>query len=270
MTNDIQLTTEDKLLPLYPVGKTEVAPLMDKAIKSISEMNETFKVWNRSHSDLTWNAMVLDEESETRNLRQISAEIKKKRDALTESHFAYKKNLQKAKILEAKAEKEPDMLEAEMYAIESQEQRAYAQMKHESILGATKDIEVLKSSYDKIKSRILEEHGKIDEEVFELEERRYWVKRAVKQSMQDIRERGHISKGEQMLVEQIGIEPVELQNDIANYLLFIQEQIGKGNTIDQEARQDFFEQMANKYEAKVTKKLLPMGTDTNHLYITEN
>ena len=103
MTTEIQLTTEEKLLPLYPVGKTEVAPLIGKAIVSINEMNETFKIWNRSHSDVTWNAMVLDEESETRNLRQIAAEIKRKRDALTEVHFAYKKNIQQAKINEAKA-----------------------------------------------------------------------------------------------------------------------------------------------------------------------
>lgn len=269
MTNEIQLTTEEKLLPLYPVGKTEVTPLIDKAIVSISEMNETFKVWNRSHSDLAWKAMVLDEESETRNLRQISAEIKRKRDALTESHFAYKKNIQQAKILEQKAKTEQDELQAEMYHIEALEQRAYAQMKHESILGATKDIEALKDSYDKIHARIIEKYGKMDEEVFETEERRYWVKRGTKQSMQDVRERGHISKGEQMLLEQIGIEPMEFEKDIKEYLSFISNNLHQGKTIDQSTRQDFFEKMADKYENKVIKKLLPMGDSKDHLYLGE-
>jgi hypothetical protein len=269
MSSEIQLSEEKKLLPLYPVDGTEVAPLIDKALLSITEMSETFKVWNRSHSDLTWNAMVLDEESETRNLRQISAEIKRKRDALTESHFAYKKNMQKAKIYDAKAKRENDELEAEMYDLEASEQRAYAQMKHEAILGATKDIQALKASYDKIYKRILDKHGKFDEQVFELEERRYWIKRGFKQSMQDVRERGHISKGEQMLLEQIGLEPMEVLKDIKFYLNFINENIENGSTIDQATRQDFFEQMADKYENKVEKKLLPMGETEDHLYIGE-
>jgi len=269
MTTEIQLTTEEKLLPLYPVGKTEVAPLIGKAIVSINEMNETFKIWNRSHSDVTWNAMVLDEESETRNLRQIAAEIKRKRDALTEVHFAYKKNIQQAKINEAKSTKETDKLQSEMYMIEALEQRAYAQMKHEAILGATKDIQALKSSYDKIMERIIAKHGKLDEEVFEQEEKRYWVKRGFKQSMTDVRERGNISKGEQILLEQIGLEPMEVLKDIKNYLGFIDENLNNGKTIDQNARQDFLEQMADKYVGKLDKKLEKMGQSTEHLYLGE-
>jgi len=237
-------------------------------MKSIEVMSESCAIWNRSHSELTWGAMVLDEESETRNLRQVSAEMKRKRDALVEVNFKYRKSLVQSEIHARNANNLGDSLEADLENICHQEEAAKAQMLHEAILGASKDIEALRSSYDKIKSRILDKHGKLDEEVFELEEKSYWIKRGFKQSMQDVRERGHITKGEQMLLEQIGLEPNEVFKDIRSYLEFIGQELEKGSTIDQEARQDFFSQMEQKYLSKVEKKLSVMGDSKKHLFIT--
>ena len=251
---------------LYPLIASDVAPRVETALASIESMNDSFKAFNRSHSDVAWNAMVLDEESDTRNLRQISAEIKRKRDALVEVNFTYRKNMLQAKIHEDKADK-LNGLESEMELLLAQEQRSKAQLTHESIMGATKDIEALKSSYDKIHTRILEKHGHMDEQVFEQEERGYWIRRAFKQSMQDVRERGNIGKGEQMLLEQIGIEPKEALKDIKGYLQFIDNALNEGKTIDQGTRKDFFDQMELKHINKIDTKLALMGNTQDHLYI---
>lgn len=251
---------------LYPLVAADVAPRVETALASIESMSDSFKAFNRSHSDVAWNAMVLDEESDTRNLRQISAEIKRKRDALVEVNFTYRKNMLQAKIHESNAEKLSG-LESDMELLLAQEQRSKAQLTHEAIMGATKDIEALKSSYDKIHARIIEKHGRMDEQIFEQEERGYWIRRAFKQSMQDVRERGNIGKGEQMLLEQIGIEPKEALKEIKGYLQFIDTALNEGKTVSQGTRKDFLDQMELKHISKIDTKLALMGNTQDHLYL---
>jgi len=253
---------------LFPVGSESTTELMKKAVSSIESMNETFQVWNRSHSDVQWSAMVLNEESDTRNLRQISAEIKRKRNALVESFYAYEKDLAQAEVYEEDASK-GDGAESRLLMIKAKESRAFAQMKHEGFLGASKDVEALKASYDKILARIVEKHGKFDEEVFEKEEREYWIKRAFSQSMQDVRQNGMISKGEQILLEQIGIEPNEALFSIRSFLEYIDTHVIEGKTISSEVKSDFLNQMVDKHLHKVERKLSLMGESKDHLFINE-
>ena len=253
---------------LYPISSVDVAPAVTKALASIEGMNESFKAFNRSHSDMAWNAMVLDEESNTRNIRQISAEIKRKRDALCESHFKYLKSENRAKHFEEVAKSFKDSsTEYEYNMICSKEKQANAAMMQEAIMGATKDIQALKATYDKLIEAVVKEHGKFDEEIFELEEKAYWIKRAAKQSMQDIRQNGCIGKGEQMLVEQLGIEPLEFQHDIKQYLDHIRKGIEEGKSSGLDAKKQFYEDMAKKYNEKVEYKLSLCAQTKEHLYI---
>ena len=150
--------------------------------------------------------MVLDEESDTRNIRQISAEIKSKRNALAEAFFSYKKH----KATYDKHKDSDDPLER----IQAEEAMHHSVIMNEAVIGCTKDIEFLKASYDKVMARVISKHGRFDESVFEIEEKRYWIKRGYKQSMRDVRSSGVISKGEQGLLELIGLEPEEVKRDI--------------------------------------------------------
>lgn len=260
-----ELQLIDSCTDIYPVTGSDVGPMVEKSLVSIKEMNKSFKVWNRSHSDVAWNALVLAEHSETRNLRQVAAEIKKKRDALVEVHFKYKKNLKQAEVFDHKASLMEDGPEKELMILEANEQRAFAQMKHEGIVGATKDVEALRASYDKILKRIIDKHGSFDEEIFEREEKTYWIRRAFYQAIQDVRDIGRISKGEQMLMDKIGVDPDEALNDINKFLVKIRGLVARDVSVPSELKEQFLSDMETKYAPNVVKRLELMGETTDHL-----
>ena len=147
--------------------------------------------------------------------------------------------------------------------------RAFAQMKHESILGATKDIAALKASYDKIMERVVKKYGKFDETVFEQDEKEYFIRRAYRQAARDMRMTGSITTGEQKLLEETGIEPLEAQRDIAEYLNGLKQRIANGEIIPLDDRNKWLDGIVEKYLPKTTQKLARLGETDEHLYKLE-
>jgi hypothetical protein len=258
---------------LYPVETQDISQRIEKAVNQIAEMAPVvFKTWNRSHSDMTWNTMNLDHETDTRNLREIGASIQRRRDALTEVHFAYKECLANVKVHEELAQEFYDQgknAQGEREMLFSQKESAFAQMKHEAVMGATKDISALKASYDKILDRIVAKHGKFDEEIFEKEEKEYWIRRLMVQAMRDVRMTKNIQVGAQRDLEQIGIEPLEALSDILHYLHTVEKRLSVGEEILREDRDKWAEGCAKKYMSRLTKKLDNMGCTLDHLYRLE-
>ena len=248
---------------------SEVGEKVSVALAQLGEMLPTVaKTWNRHHSDVQWNVLALDEETETRNLRQLSAEIKRKRDALTEAHFDYEKNMLQAKIYERDAESLED-LDAEMASLNASNERAKAQMKHEAVVGATKDIAILRSTYQKIMDRIIEKHGKFDESIFELEEKEYWIKRIMIQSAQDVRQYGRITVGNQKELEHLGIEPMEALKEIDSYFSKVTSNIKEGIPCTRSMRTKWLDEVVTKYQSRVEDRLELMGQSTDHLFLME-
>jgi hypothetical protein len=212
--------------------------------------------------------MNLDHESESRNLRQIGAELARKRNALVEANYAYKENIVNAEVYEEEAE---TLIGAkrDRALLLAEKERAYATMKHESIQGCTKDINVLKSSYDKIMASIVSKYGKFDESIFELEEKAYWIRRFYIQALRDVRECHAIRVGAQRDLEQIGIDPSEALSDINNLISFINNALTKGQTIGDGVKSDFLNLMVSKHLPKIENLLKDRGTDTSHWTLTE-
>lgn len=252
---------------IYPIPSNEVTPRVETALQSIQEMEPCITAFNRSNSDFTLNLITIDHYSDTRDLRQISAEIKRKRDALTECHFAYEKNKLEAEIFQKNADNMEDGPERDLELLKANEQRAYAQMKHEAVIGATKDVAVLRATYDKVMAKIIEKHGKFDEGVFEKEEKEYWIKKSYAGCLQDLRESGRISKSEQLLTDHIGIDAQEVKSDCMHFMKWVDEQIASGKSIMDNCKADFLEQMAQKHISKIESKLSEKGHTTDHLYI---
>ena len=254
---------------LYPATIGEVGEKVSIALTQLGEMLPTMaKTWNRHHSDVQWNVLALDEESETRNLRQLAAEIKRKRDALSEAHFAYEKNMLQARIHERDADK-LDGLESEMESLKAMEQRSQAQMKHESVIGATKDIAILRSTYQKIMDRIIAKHGKFDETIFESEEKEYWIRRIMVQSAQDVRASGRIGQGNQVELEHLGIEPIEALRDIDTFLNDASKRVNEGIPCCRSHRDQWLAGVVKKYQPRVQERIDRMGQSQDHLFLTE-
>lgn len=254
---------------LYISDPVELSAKVEKSLSHIKDMSKSYKVWNRSHSDVAWNLHVLDHESETRNLSQVSAEIKQKRDALVHANFSYKKACNRAKFHFDKASAIESENDSEYEILLGQEEEAKALNMHEAVIGCTKDISALKSSYDKILARIIEKHGKFDEEIFEIEEREYWIRRAFKQSACDVRERGSITKGEQMLLEQLGIDPTEAQSVIMEHISIAEREVSQGKTMNPKYKEQFMDYVVERFMPHLVAKISKMGEDKSHLYIEE-
>lgn len=250
---------------LYPVNTQDILPRMESARKVIVKASPLLKVWNRSHTDFQTRAFILEHEGEMRNLSQIMAELKKKRNALVEAEFALRKEQKEAEILRDEAEREPNPLKAELKILEAQEKEAYAQMKNEGIMGATKDIEVLGGEYDRIYQAMLEKHGRVDEEVAEIEERNYWIKRLMAQALADVRQYGVITKGEGMALERIGINPMEALKYIRVYVNTQNEELNQGKTLNMQSRESFLKTMVELFGKKVDEMMATKANKTDHL-----
>ena len=82
------------------------------------------------------------------------------------------------------------------------------------IEGAMKDILALNELYEQLKERV----SNFSEEDVEAEETRTHLKRSIVQCIRDVRQQGSITKGEQEYLEQIGVNPMKMQNILRNYV----------------------------------------------------
>lgn len=230
ITTDL-VATESKKVPFSVVfgrgtvgdiqsfgGKTlsENTALVDQAVTNTQELQH---IWNHSHSQWSWKSINFSYHSPYKNMRQIAAEMAGRKNALNEAKWRFVKNelklrkyeeelfqgqetgtLEKWREIELKikiAELKETMLEGNSY-----------------IEGAMKDILALNDMYEQLKSKV----NSFSEQDVELEETKSHLKRSIVQCIRDVRQSGHISKGEQEYAEQIGVNPSKLQEIIRAYV----------------------------------------------------
>ena len=175
---------------------------------------ETERIWNRSHSQWTWRHINLSYAAPMKNLRQISAEVSSKRQALEEAKWNYLKTQAKIKIKESQVEKEKDPNRKTLLEIELAEMRSSSAAGMKYVEGAMKDVITLSELYDQLKAP----YEGYTEEDFEKEEAKSHLKRSLVQCLRDIRQSGRITKGEQEYLEQIGVNPGKIFQDMMRYL----------------------------------------------------
>lgn len=185
---------------------------VDEAIKNVGELNN---IWNHSHSQWDWKHLNLHYHSPYKNMRQLSAEISRKKSALNEAKWRHVEAEVKIKKLEEKLEN-PDLsywdeVETKIKLARRKEQLAEGII---IIEGAMKDVLALNEMYEQLKSKV----NSFSEEDFEKEETKNHLKRSLVQSIRDVRMSGSISKGEQEYLEQIGANPSKVQNLLRNYV----------------------------------------------------
>ena len=185
---------------------------VDQALQNVGELQN---IWNHSHSQWDWKHINLSYHSPYKNMRQISAEISRKKAALNEAKWKHVKTEVKIKKLEEKLS-DPnieywDEVDAKISLAQKKEQLADG---IKIIEGAMKDILALNDMYEQLKSKV----NSFSEEDFEKEESKNHLKRSLVQSIRDIRLQGSISKGEQEYLEQIGANPSKVQALLRQYV----------------------------------------------------
>ena len=190
----------------------ENTQMVDQALANTSELQS---IWNRSHSQWDWKHLNLHYHGDFKNIRQISAEINRKKSALNEAKWKYvRSEVEVQKLQEQIAD--PDLghwekIELQIDLAEKQEGLAEGTA---YIEGAMKDILALNELYEELTDKF---EG-FTESDFELEESKSHLKRSLVQCIRDVRQSGSITKGEQEYLEQIGVNPSKMQMRIREYV----------------------------------------------------
>lgn len=207
---------------------------------------------DRSHSQFQWKHFILDQFTNGRNLRQILAEIDRKKRALVDNKYALLKDIAETKIKEDTINDEKNEYKRRLIQLEIEESNEKNKMAIRPIQGALKDIMVLTDVYEQIKTKMTEEE-------FEKEEKKYWVMRLVAQATRDVRSSSKIGNGNQEALEQCGLNPLAVEMDILKYLGSELKNI----SYTTERFNEFLEESAEKYSKFINTSLKTRGMEGN-------
>lgn len=191
----------------------ENSEMVDAAIANTRDLQN---IWNRSHTQWTWKHLNLSYHSAHKNMRQISAEVSKKKGALNEAKWNQIKTEVKIKKIEerlANAEELDYWEEVDLKVKLAEYQEKMAEGMY-YIEGAMKDILALNDLFEQLKKKT----DSFSEEDIEKAESKTHLKRSIVQCIRDVRQSGSITKGEQEYLEQIGVNPSRMQTMIRKYV----------------------------------------------------
>lgn len=184
------------------IGKPEMDEITEFIGGTHARMLNNF---SKSQSNFMDTMLVFNASTDIRNLRQISAEIEKKKMALAETQFKLrKKDIElRKKFQEMEACEDP--LDRELISIEIEEMIHGRNQSRSYIEAALKTILCMKQQFE----QIMESKGitSITELDFEAEEEEYHIKKACHQAFEDIVASGRISVGNNKYLLQLGIMP---------------------------------------------------------------
>jgi hypothetical protein len=223
------------------------------ASKAIAKVQYTERIWDRSRSQWMLKFLVCSNADGWLRLRQVSAEMNRKRMTLQEAKFGYMKKLTEAKIrrdemLEEENENKSLLLEIEAVEFETQATELLVKVE-----GALKECETLGQMHDELKERL----GDITEEEFEKAQTKAHIKRAVMQSIREVKECGKIRCGNAEYLEQIGLSTTAILKDI---FIFLEEESQAGIE-DTTMLHKFLEDTADKYQGASIQQAEWLGFD---------
>ena len=236
-------------------GGNTLATNFSNAQKAIDKVRYTEKIWDRSRSQWMLKFLTCSNADGWLRMRQISAEMDRKRTALTGAKFTYLKHLTEAKI------KRDEMLEEEnenkrlLLEIEAAEKENSAAETLIKVEGGLKEVETLAQMHDELKEKL----GDITEEQFEKAQTEAHIKRATMQAIRNVKEVGKIKEGNAEYLEHIGISTTELLKDI---FIFLEEESQAG-VEDTSMLHIFLEKMGKKYEGAAIQQAEWLGFDPN-------
>jgi hypothetical protein len=200
-------------------GGRSLAENTQKVDYALANVGELQNIWNHSHSQWTWKHLNLSYHAPYKNMRQIAAEITRKKSALNEAKWRHVETEMKIRKIEDELHKGNETGQLDYWReVELKIKLAkYREGLAEGavvIEGAMKDVLVLNDLYEQLKSKV----SGFSEADFEKDETKTHLKRALVQCIRDVRQYGSITKGEQEYIEQIGVNPMKLQGLLKKYV----------------------------------------------------
>jgi len=228
---------------------------LENADHAIASVRYTERIWDRSRSQWMLKFLVCSNADGWLRLRQICAEMTSKRLALTEAKFTYMKNLATARIKCKEMLEEPDEDKRLLLEIEAAEKEHGAKETLFRMEGALKEVETLGYMHDELKKKL----GDITEEKFEKAQTQAHLKRAVMQSIREVKEVGKIKCGNAEYLEQSGICTTAILKDIFDFL----EEESQAEVKDTSLLHKFLDDTVEKYKDVGIQQAEWLGFDPN-------
>jgi len=227
-----RLSEGNALAEQYPVDKPAMETALAKTHQNLIDISKTKKIFQRSHSNFQWRALVLTHEDDLMNIEQVNNELTNRQDALIENLFLFEDKSLEADELDEEAalgENKDRPAKRKRLTAKAAKIRKQARMAYAPVMGCLKDIDYLTMWYKKLESKIIKDHGKFDETIREKLQEKYYIKRLLRQALQNIRAdmRNQIDVGNQRALEQIGIDPTWAEKQL-NIILTVQKAYHQG------------------------------------------
>jgi len=220
---------------------------VQKVSQYLPELIEKTKSFGSNNSQTTLSMMsltMLGGHSPYRMLRQILAEVEKRKRALADAQIGHAKLLRDLKRWEGRTE----TIIAAKYRAACVEQEEM----ENKINGTFKDIATLIDAYNSIKEKqgIPDEW---DEESFENEEKKHHVRRCFEMMYRNLLNTGKMALSTLEYMQQFGVHPQICEKEVAGYIAYTEDRIAEGSIIHSNDLEEFLDEMGEKYKEAADK-----------------
>lgn len=223
------------------INKNAVA----KVNEFLPELDRKTRYFDRNNTQTTLSMMsitMLNGQSPYRMMRQVLAEVEKRKMALAEAQVSHAEKLEEIKELEQQIDEDPDnnVLQAKL-------RLAYVSITtlESKINGSFKDIATLIDSYESIKTKNNIEDW--DEEAFEREEKRHHVRRGFELMYRNLMDGNRASTATTEYMQQYGVHPQVALTEVNGYIKHVGQRIANHDLPHANDLEDFLDLMADKY-----------------------
>ena len=215
---------------------------VEKVSQYLPELDTKTKAFGSQNSQTTISMMtltMLGGQSPYRMLRQILAEVEKRKGALSESQVNHAKLVREIKKLEDQTD---DPVQAARY------RKACVNITtlENKINGSFADLATLIEAYNNIK----ESQGisdEWDETSFEDAEKKHHVRRCFEMMYRNLLDGGRVQTSTIEYMQQFGVHPQICQKEVAGYIAYTQDRIEQGEVLHANDLEDFLDEMGDKY-----------------------
>jgi hypothetical protein len=258
--NDVVTHVSFSLPATNTVNKAAVAKVSER----LPELAAKTKAFDRNNSQTTLQMMsltMLNGQSPMRVLRQILAEVEKRKMALAEAQLSHAKML--AEIEQLMQQEQTPVVEAELRL-----KNISLDMLEGKVNGSFKDIAALCDAYDGIKAK----HGieDWDESTFEAEEKRHHVRRGFELLYRNLIEYGRAKDATIEYLQQYGVHVQVALAEVSGYIAHVNDLIKSSAPPSAANMETFFDQMADKYAAmadEASERLFGKAEMSNTAYM---
>ena len=242
------LTTKEDItfsLPAVSADKINAAAVA-KVNQYLPELEQKTRAFDRNNSQHTLSLMtltMLNGQSPYRMMRQVMAEVEKRKMALAEAQVNHAKTLQDIDKLEGNTDP--------VKMAKLRQKRISLDMLESKINGSFKDIATMIDAYQNIKANNGIEDW--DEEAYEREEKRHHVRRGFELMYRNLLDGSRAQTATIEYLQQYGVHPQVALTEVSGYVKYTAERIAKAELMHSNDLEDFLDQMADKYCANVDK-----------------